>query len=104
MSESDQQGSLQAAQEKKATGWFLPALCLPVLCVVVYMAGLGGFFMWEESARTNAEFIRRMEIRNKVYAPLIWLKAHDSTGAVRAVVLWEHSLFHNKAFDPSRLP
>ena len=78
-------------------------LYLPASAAILYMAGLAGFFCWEERAGTNAEFIRRMEIRNVVYAPLIWLKAHDPSGVVRAVVLWEHSLCHRKSFDPNRL-
>ena len=80
------------------------AVCVPVIAAILYLAGLTGFFKWEEKATTNAEFFRRVHIRNNIYAPLIWLKAHDPSGATRAVVLRQYRMCHNKTFDPSRLP
>jgi hypothetical protein len=84
--------------------WMPVVLCLSVVIVVLYMSCLTGFFRWEEKATTQAEYIRRIQIRNKIYVPLIWLKAHDPSGAVRAIVKWEYSISRTNSFDPSRLP
>jgi hypothetical protein len=43
---------------------------LSASAAILDMAGLAGFFCWEERAGTKTEFIRRMEIRNIVYALL----------------------------------
>jgi hypothetical protein len=74
------------------------------LAIILYMGGLTGFLRWEEKATTNAEFIRRAQVRNRIYAPVVWLKTHDPSGAIRAVVQWEYRMCHNTSFDPSRLP
>jgi hypothetical protein len=75
-------------------------MAVAVISIVV----LGCFFRWEEKAPTRAEFVRRGQFRNRIYAPVIWLKAHDSSGTIRAAVEWEYRLCHNKAFDFNRLP
>ena len=95
---------LPREQLASRSAWFPVALFLPVIAGILYMGGLTGFFKWEEKATTNAEFFRRVQIRNRIYGPLIWLKAHDPSGAARAVVLWQYHMCHNKTFDPSSLP
>ncbi len=82
----------------------LVVLCVLMAIAAFYIGGLAGFFRWEEKATTKAEYIRRAQVRNRVYAPVIWLKAHDRSGAVRALILWEYRICHNKSFDPNRLP
>jgi hypothetical protein len=75
-----------------------------VLATFTYVSALGLFINWEERASTKSEFIRRVKVRNSVYAPVIWLKAHDPTGVVRAVVQWQYRLSHDPSFDSNSLP
>ena len=77
---------------------------LPVVLIFVYVSSLTGFFRWEEKSTTSAEFVRRVNIRNRIYSPLIWLKAHDPSGATRAMIQWQYRMCHKKTFDPSSLP
>ena len=97
--------SLPLKEEREGGAGCIPlVLCVLFGSVVIYTAGIGCFFRWEEKAPTQAEFLRRVQIRNRIYAPVIWSKAHDPSGAIRAMVLWEYRLSHKKSFDMSRLP
>jgi hypothetical protein len=80
-------------------------VCIGVmLAFAVYPFGIGVFIKWGERAPTRTEYIRRAEVRNTIYAPVIWLKSVDSTGSVKAFVQWQYRLSHEKAFDPNSLP
>jgi len=68
------------------------------------LLALGCLFKWEEKALTRTEYFRRVELRNKVYAPVVWLKRRDASGVVNAFIQWEYKLCHKDSFDASRLP
>ena len=103
MSEPDKQDHPPRQEPRSRVPWLAAALCLPA-AAVLYMAALTCFFRWEETAATRADYFRRAEIRNTIYAPVIWLKARDPSGAIRAIVQWEYRMSHKESFDPSRLP
>ena len=104
MSDPDRPSLPPTDEREGGTGCIPIVLCVLVGLVIMYLAGLGYFFRWEEKAPSQAEFLRRVQIRNRVYASVIWFKAHDSSGAIRAMVQWEYRLCHKKSFDMSRLP
>ncbi len=83
--------------------WLGIACFVPVVAALLYMSGLICFFRWEERAATRSEYFRRAQIRNDVYAPIIWLKAHDRSGVVRGIVQWEYRISHVRSFDPNKL-
>jgi len=74
MNELNHQDVPPSAEQVGYVAWMPIVLCLLVVAAVFYMGGLVGFFRWEERAATKAEYIRRAQIRNRIYAPVIWLK------------------------------
>jgi hypothetical protein len=104
MSDSDYHSMPPTEEREGGIGCIPVTLCALVGLAMIYMAGLGCFFRWEEKAPTQAEFMRRSHMRGTVYAPVGWLTAHDSTGAIWAMVQWEYRLCHKKSFDLDRLP
>jgi hypothetical protein len=100
-------GDESALQTKGSAGRkarIVALFCTPLLAAILYMCCLPAFVRWEERATTNPEWFRRAQLRNRFYAPVIWLKAHDPSGTVRALVQWEYGIGHNQSFDPGRLP
>lgn len=102
MNKPDEQDHLPRRRAGSGVPWFVVALGLPI-AAALYMVALTGFFRWEERSATSAEFIRRAQIRNMVYAPVIWLKEHDPSGAVRVMIQWEYRMAHKESFDANRL-
>ena len=91
------------ADQRISGRWILAVLGLIVIASIIYVAGIAGFIRWEERSATQAEFFRRVAFRNRLYAPVIWFQAHDSSGAIRALVQWEFRLAHTRTFDPKAL-
>jgi len=75
-----------------------------VLVIFTYIFALPIFVQWEERATTKGEHVRRVKLRNSIYALVIWLKAHDPTGGIRTLVLWQYELAHDPKFDVDSLP
>ena len=104
MSELNHPDPLPSEQQSRRFARIPTTIYLPAVVLFVYVSGLAGFFRWEEKSATSAEFVRRVKIRNGIYSPLIWLKAHDPSGATRAMIQWQYRMCHKKSFDPSSLP
>ena len=77
MSEMNHPDPSPSEQQSRRFARILATMYLPVVLIFVYVSSLTAFFRWEEKSTNSAEFVRRVNIRNRIYSPLIWLKAHD---------------------------
>jgi hypothetical protein len=75
-----------------------------VVAVLAYVGSVSVYVRWRERAPTSVEYFRRVELAGQIYKPLFWLRSHDPSGLIRALIEWQYSLAHNPGFDFNSLP
>jgi hypothetical protein len=72
--------------------------------LLLYWLSIGPFFHWEQSARTQKEYLARKRLEHRIYAPIIWLEKCDGTGTVSLLNYLSIQPWVNIRFDHTKLP
>jgi hypothetical protein len=88
--------------EKKTNLWMWLAIATgPVL---LYWLSIGPFFHWEQSARTQKQYLARKRLERSIYAPIIWLEKLDKTHTVFLIDYRSIQPWVQVRFDYTKLP
>jgi hypothetical protein len=88
--------------EKRPRVWIGVVLAIGPL--LLYWLSVGPFFHWEQSARTQKQYLARKALEDRLYAPLIWLGKRDPTGAVQWLTYLSIQPWVNVRFSYTKLP
>ena len=101
VAESDVGVIMHECEGKKSIWiWILLAIS-PLL---IYWLSIGPFLRWEQSARTQKQYLARKRLEQKVYAPVIWLEKLDRSHTLAGLDYLSIQPWVNTRFDYTRLP